>query len=80
MQLIQCQSQKRIRAQFRGSLGVILKAVWRRCVLSCHLNVEKVCESRMVLSREFQTAYVHAEGMRSESKFHSRNSKKVSKE
>jgi len=27
--------------------------------LKCRLNVEKVCESRMVFSREFQTVGAH---------------------
>ena len=35
---------------------VMIKPDWKRCVLRCHLNVEKVCESRVVLLREFQTA------------------------
>jgi len=37
----------------------MLEAVWKRRVLRCRLNVEKVCESRMVFSREFQTVGAH---------------------
>jgi len=33
----------------------MLKAVWKRCVLRCRLNVEKVYEAQVALSREFQT-------------------------
>ena len=37
----------------------MLKAVWNRCVFRCCLNVEKVWESRMVFSGEFQTVGAH---------------------
>jgi len=43
-----------LRDSLRGNVTVMLKAAWKRCVLGCHSNVEKVCESQMALSREFQ--------------------------
>jgi len=61
--------------QFRGLLEVMLKAVWKRRVLRCHLSVEKVCESRVVMSGEFQTDM----NTTAESKLHSRNRKKISR-
>ena len=33
----------------------MLKATWMRCVLRCRLNMEKVCQSQVMLSVEFTT-------------------------
>jgi len=48
-------------------------------LLRCCLNVEKLCESRLVLSSEFQTAGAHRRKTWAKSKLHLKNSKKISR-
>jgi len=45
----------------------MLRAAWKRCVLTC-LNVEKVGESRAMLSVEFQIVDADTESKRAKNK------------